>query len=250
MWNLIQNFKKKNNNINAESLTSRSDSKSFLDDCLASLAKICPPWCATNSSRSAPSTNISNNRFTPANDWMNNPFTIEELSLAVRSLKTKSAPGLDQIDNKISILPVEYLESLLDIFNGLIESGTFPEPWKHTLLIFIPKPGSKGVRPISLLSCFFKLLEKCIYFRLRWWTESQFIFPDSQFGFRNFKLGIDNLVILTNHIKAGFLSNKATAAVFLDIASAFDNVIPDILLKDLSDIGLPPRISNFIHKSL
>jgi len=50
-----------------------------------------------------------------------------------------------------------------------------------------------------------------------------------QSGFRNARSCIDNLTILINRIYLGFMKNVPTV-VFLDIASAFDNVIPSILL--------------------
>jgi len=38
-----------------------------------------------------------------------------------------------------------------------------------------------------------------------------------------------------------------TTCLFLDIRSAFDNVLPNILIQDLIDLGIPPKICYFIH---
>jgi len=121
--------------------------------------------------------------------------------------------------------------------------------WRDSLFIFLPKIDGKGVRPIALLSCFLKILERMIYRRLQWAVESYFIFPEFQYGFRSSRSCTDNLVILTARIHS-FLCEAFTAAVFLDIASAFDNVIPSILIQDLRDIGFPAQICKFIKNLL
>ncbi|XP_011689989.1 PREDICTED: uncharacterized protein LOC105451319 [Wasmannia auropunctata] len=43
------------------------------------------------------------------------------------------------------------------------------------------------------------------------------------------------------------MQSMHTVAVFLDIQGAFDNVCPDILLQDLSDIGIPARCRKFVE---
>jgi len=113
-------------------------------------------------------------------------------------------------------------------------------------MVLIPKPGNSGVRPISLLSCLLKTLEKMIYSRLLWFVESRHILPDSQLGFRPDRSCIDSLVILTSEIYKGFINNISTVCAFLDIKGAFDNVIPNILIQDLKDIGIPACTRKFI----
>jgi len=61
---------------------------------------------------------------------------------------------------------------------------------------------------------------------------------------------VDNIVIFTNRIHEGFLKGSSTIAIFLDIASAFDNVIPTILFDDLREIGLPARLCKFVENLL
>jgi len=86
-----------------------------------------------------------------------------ELKQTIDTAKS-SAPDLNQIDYAIvKCLPLEYLTMLLDIYNRLFDKGTFPEDWTHAMVILIPKQGSHGFRPISLLSCLFKIMEKIIY---------------------------------------------------------------------------------------
>lgn len=66
-----------------------------------------------------------------------------------------------------------------------------------------------------------------VYYKLRWWAESHLIVPEIQTGFRPFRSCADNLTTLTNHIYAVWLVNSRS--VFVDIISAFNNVILSIL---------------------
>lgn len=162
---------------------------------------------------------------------------------ALDSMKLSSSPGLDQISYKvIRALPENYLDVLSEIFNSILRDGSFPKQWSHSLVVLIPKPQGKGVRPISLLSCFLKLFEKILYGRLRWAMESRCVIPDFQAGFRSGRSCQDNLVSLTSFVHAAFLKREVVACVFLDIAGAFDNVIPSVLSQDLYELGLPFRL--------
>lgn len=97
--------------------------------------------------------------------------------------KKRSAPGLDQIDYSIIVnLPEEELTQLLSLYNLILEQGVLPDSWKDSLVVLIPKPGGESVRPIALLSCFAKIMEYMIYFRLRWFIESRPILPQTQSG--------------------------------------------------------------------
>ncbi|XP_018367425.1 PREDICTED: uncharacterized protein LOC108763958 [Trachymyrmex cornetzi] len=102
-------------------------------------------------------------------------------------------------------------------------------------------------------------MERMIINRMYWLIESPTLdtplLPDNQFGFRKFRSCQDNLTALVAGIHAGFLVKQDTVAVFVDIKSAFDNVLPHVLLQDLCKLDFPPRllsfISNFIsHRSV
>jgi len=74
--------------------------------------------------------------------------------------------------------------------------------------------------PIFLTSCFLKILEKLIL------NLDNRIFPSphSQFSFKKFRSCQDNLTILTA-IYEGLALGSPAVAVFVDIKSAFDNVL-------------------------
>ena len=139
------------------------------------------------------------------------------------------------------------LRFLLDILNDFFSSGVFPNQWNEFLIAFIPKANSNKARPIALASCLLKLLEKLIIHRLTWYLENNELLSKYQFGFRKGKSCIDNLAILINCIQKAFYENNSLAALFLDIKGAFDNVVPDLLLKDLAELKLPKEYLTFFE---
>lgn len=141
----------------------------------------------------------------------------------------------------------EGIELLLGLINDMFDRGEFPAQWRESLVIMIPKTGGgRGFRPISLISCVLKLMERMVLNRLRWLLESEMILPDHQFGFRNACSCADNLTVLNNSIRAAFVKNQYMVCLFLDKEGAFDNVIPGILIQDLRSLGVPAKMCWFI----
>lgn len=178
----------------------------------------------------------------------NDPFSLDELQIVINNLRIRSSPGLDMIDYQlISLLSPQYLRILLDILNSILDQGTFPSSWSHSLVFLIPKSSPNKFRPISLTSCTLKLLERLILSRLDWWVEKNHFLPPYQSSFRKNRSCQDNLGILFSEIYKGFAKGYVTICVFLDIAGAFDNVIPNLLIKDLIEMGIPPKVCVFIY---
>ena len=132
----------------------------------------------------------------------------------------------------------------------ILSSGNIPDCWKENNVIFIPKPGSRDIRPITLTSNLSKFFEKIIYRRLEYWCDRNDIIPPFQFGFNRCRSVLDPVSILCTSIESGFSLGKMTGAIFLDLKGAFDNVDPFLLCKLLCRLGVPNSfvllIYNFI----
>lgn len=145
--------------------------------------------------------------------------------MAINSAKSSSSPGSDGIDYRIiREFNPKLRYCLLLIFNEIFILGEFPHEWNKFIVFFIPKKESNKFRPISLAQCLLKTLERMIYNCLNWWIEFHSLLPQSQFGFRNGKSCIDNLSIFFSDIQLNFENFESTAALFLDIQGAYDNV--------------------------
>ena len=119
----------------------------------------------------------------------------------------------------------------------MFELGIFPKNFKTAKVIPIYKSGSKNLvhnyRPISLLPCLSKVLEKVIKNKLVSFLEKQKIFYDYQYGFRE-KRSV--LLALLDVITPGYDAieqNKFTTLLLMDLRKAFDTVSHRILLHKL-----------------
>ena len=169
------------------------------------------------------------------------------MTSALEETKRRSSSGLDKISFLVlKNLPESSLNHLLHIYKGMFDSGLFPDPWRDFLVFLLPKTTLRKFRPIALASCFLKLMERLILNRLYFWSENEGIFPES-LGFRKDRSCSDNLAILSVEISLASAANKFTACLFLDISASYDNVIPNILLHDMLQLGIPKRICMFVY---
>ena len=179
---------------------------------------------------------------------MDQPFNYTEFLTALDKCKLTSAPGPDNIEYiMIKSLSDKCKLLLLDILNDLYQSRTIPEAWKKVHMFLIPKQSGTGLRPITLSSCMCRLTERLLNQRLLWWTEYNDIIPQFQSGFRKGRSCSDNIGTLITTADIDYRTHKYTAAVFLDITSAFDNVHSHLLLQQLYQLQLTGNLTHFIY---
>jgi len=98
------------------------------------------------------------------------PFTQQEVKQALK-INTNTAPGLDNISySMLNHLGPEALSQLHLLFNKSLAAGRLPTSWKVAVIQPIPKTGQPtSYRPISLLSCLGKTMERAILTRLSYY---------------------------------------------------------------------------------
>ena len=117
---------------------------------------------------------------------------MNELKDAFFSLKINKSPGYDDISfNVVKKCFSSFCELLKYLFNLSIEKGIFPDDLKIAKVTPVYKADDKSdlsnYRPISVLSCFSKILERIMYNRLyQYLTENKILYPNS--------LSLSNLV--------------------------------------------------------
>ena len=183
--------------------------------------------------------------------WLIEPFSLRELQIAINS-KKDSSPGYDNITySMIKFLPTSAKQILVEMFNEFSKKNVFPNSWTTQIIVPIPKSNNdpnpaKSYRPIALSSCIEKLFELLIKNRLEWFIENNNLYSNSQHGFRKNKSTLDNLTILTNDIYLSFIEKEYLTAIFIDIQSAYDNVMMKILMEKLVELKLPNQLINNI----
>ena len=185
----------------------------------------------------------------------NSDFSLDELVDSINDL-SDTAPGPDEIHNKIiQNLPKESQLLLLEIFNNIWNTQTFPDAWRLATIIPIPKPGKdhsnpSNYRPIALTNCLCKLMEKLINKRLSWFLETNNLLSPLQSGFRKNRSTMDHLVRLETFIRKAFANGEHLSAVFFDLEKAFDTTWKFGIMKDLHDLNLRGNLPKFIENFL
>ena len=184
------------------------------------------------------------------------PFTLQELEQALKSLKMKRSPGPDKIHNEmIKHLGTCGKKALLHLINTTWETGQLPSAWKNAFIAPILKKDKdptepKSYRPISLTSCLGKVCERMVNRRLYWWLEDSNILTEDQAGFRANSRTEDQLFRLCQNIQDGFQEGKHTTAVFIDLQQAYDRVWRKGLLLKMQRIGIQGRLYGWIKSFL
>jgi exonuclease III len=171
-------------------------------------------------------------------------FTLQELNAALKTLSS-SAPGVDEVDNlMLKNISNDFKLILLELFNKILITGSFPKSWKIAKIVMIPKKegytsNPNEYRPISLTSCLAKLFEKLVHSRLYNFLELQKIILKCQAGFRRSRSTKDHLLFLTQKIQEALSRGKRVCSLFFDIMKAFDSVWHDGLIFKMRKIGVP-----------
>lgn len=177
-----------------------------------------------------------------------------EIHSLLKLLNTNTAPGPDLIPNRaLKLLPPRGIARLTNLFNAILRTHHYPSSWKTSTIIMIPKPNKSPTfpdnhRPISLLSCISKLLERLLLRRLL--DHASDLLPPQQFGFRHNHSSELQVLRLVEFIQEGFQHKDHSGCIFLDISKAFDRVWHEGLLFKLVQLRTPQYLVLLLHSFL
>ena len=126
-----------------------------------------------------------------------------------------------------------------------MQTSAFPEEMKIARVTPIFKENEVSdlgnYRPISVLCCFSKILEKILYNRLYKHRLNNNILYKKQFGFQE-SHSIDHAIIqLVDQISNSFEKSHFTLGVFMDLSKTFYTADHVILIKKLDHYGVKGR---------
>ena len=174
------------------------------------------------------------------------PFTLAEVSAALRHCQQGKAPGSDQLPYEAFHVDLPcWRQALLHFLELCRVFACVPSAWKHGVVVPLHKGGSStdcnSYRPITLTSCFAKLLERMILNRIQPVIDP--MLDASQAGYR---WGADVQV----HTLLEVLRSRnrtPTLCAFLDIRKAFDVAWRDAALLRLHKAGVVGQMWALIH---
>ena len=225
---------------------------------------------ATQSLRTAPSASDNQAELHPSEQ----PFTMEELRVALAALGKRKAPGPDEIPNEFLLnLGPRARAAFLGILNLSWCTGVLPDAWTRATLVPIHKPKRpatkpESYRPIALTSTSCKVLERMIKARLVQLMEDDTL-PCAQHhpvqaGFRKLRSTEDQLAHIVQLVQeppdeteqTGPYSiriipkpqrkPRVSVVLFVDMQQAFDRVKRDIVLRRIEEMGFPRRYRTWL----
>ena len=189
------------------------------------------------------------------NSLYDTKFSRYELDIVLAKLKDTSA-GKDMVHNKLlKELPNHYKEWLLRLINRSYEENEIPKEWSEALIVPILKPNKPATntasyRPISLLCCTAKIMEKLIVNRLEYHIEQENLLSNSQGGFRKRMCTLDQVVRLEQVIKQCLATKQICIVVYFDLSSAYDLIWHSGLIYKLAQCRVKNKMLRWIKTYL
>lgn len=182
------------------------------------------------------------------------PFTELDVIKAISSLKS-NACGVDGISTHMVRLccPV-IVPFLTHIFNNCTMRGMFPDNWRISVVIPLPKNNKveslADLRPISLLCVFSKILEKLIHSQVSAYLNEFSLLSTTQSGFRKGYSTASILLRVMDDIFRAADKGETTALILLDYSKAFDTLDHKLLCAKLKTFGFSQESINFFNNYL
>ncbi|RKK55869.1 hypothetical protein BFJ69_g17692, partial [Fusarium oxysporum] len=195
------------------------------------------------------------NAWTPVSPSRLIPFS-SEISLDEAQYATihtgNTSPGSDNIT--VNLLKAVWHiigTHIRRLFEGCLSVGHHPKPFKEAEVVMIAKPGRRDLteprawRPISLLSCLGKGLERLIARRLAWAAVHYSVLHSQQAGALPKRSATDLVTVLIHDIEEAFARKKVATLVTMDVQGAFDTVMCNRLVLRLREQGWPDHLARW-----
>ena len=160
-------------------------------------------------------------------DRLDRGISLQELDKALETSNKKSAPGIDGVSNRLIEKIWQFIRKpLLRYAECCFRKGGLTKTFKTACIKIIPKKGDlsriKNWRPISLLSCYYKLISRVINARLG--TVIHKVTGRCQKAYNNKRHIHEVLINLTNSIGYCNINNEPGVIISIDQQKAFDSI--------------------------
>jgi hypothetical protein len=185
------------------------------------------------------------------------PIVTAEIADALQTTSNKSTPGpLGHNYKLVKWTFAAQAEHITWIFNACLSLGYHPKAWRTAAITVVPKLGKedyslpKCYRPVALLECLGKLLEKVVAKQLSFDIRSLSLIPTNQFGSHPHSSTMDAGLCLTHDVETAHTLGSICSVILFDIQGFFDNVNHTQLVALVQSLGFPPEICGWIPSFL
>jgi hypothetical protein len=187
---------------------------------------------------------------------MNDPFTVEEVEMAIRALPSGKAEGPDRLRYEHLKGSDGLTAALTTIFNRCLSEACFPRDWAECLMILIPKGKGDLAEPdawrgISKKAVMGKLFASLLAKRLLRFLTNCGLLPPEQHGFLPGRSTISAMEVMMAHLKASLREGGAPVyALFVDFRAAFNTASRTAIINTLSSCGVSGQFLELINAML
>jgi hypothetical protein len=125
-----------------------------------------------------------------------------ELQRVMRQLKNRKCADADGlVAEMFKHGNLDLMNSLLELYNNMLDTGRCEPTWQHTIFTMLPKNGDRSLpnnwRPIAILKISYKIFARLLYMRLRHCLDHEQ--SQDQMGFRP-NTGVDDALAVFESI--------------------------------------------------
>ncbi|KAI4290877.1 hypothetical protein PAPHI01_0151 [Pancytospora philotis] len=178
--------------------------------------------------------------------------TRAEFGELVAWLKPWVGAGVDGVFNYFIQRISSLHDSLYEVIRGVCLEGTKPQEWFYKGLTYLmPKGEAKrgsDFRPITCMSCLYKLTTKCVTEVVRIEVERRGLIAENQLGTVRGVQGSKEQALL--NIAANKAHGNKLLELWVDVKKAFDSVNHSYLLACIKRLSLPVWVQAFLETTI
>ena len=183
-------------------------------------------------------------------------LTMEEVERSTIAVSSTS-PGPDKITVRLLKAAWDHIkDTILAIYRRCLALNYFPHAWKLAEVAMITKVGKRDKtsprswRPIALLSCLGKGLERVLARRIAWTAMKHGILSPQHGGALPKRSAMDLAAAFTHDVEKAFSMGKHVTMVTMDVQGAFDALLKNRLLHRMASQGWTANALHMINSFL